>query len=271
MTSPAIEAVQKIASGRSLLIALDFDGTLAPTVDDPATSRALPGAMAAIATLSKVQGTVVAIVSGRHLAGLQEVVVTPPAVVLVGSHGAEALIDGEETGPTLTVHEQELLEAVCSAAELVAARYPGARVERKPSGCGLHTRLASARDAQAARDETLAAVHAITGSALVTERYGKDILEFLVRPADKGSALRWLRERYGATNVVFMGDDVTDEDGFRSLVTGDMGIKVGEGETQAQFRIADPEEAVQLLAALAKARSVAPTTASATAPSSRTP
>lgn len=254
----ALEAVRRIASRPSLLVALDFDGTLAPTVDDPAKSRALPGAMGAIETLASAEGTVVAIVSGRHLAGLREVVEVPSHVVLVGSHGAEALIDGEEIGPTLTEQENQLLHAVWAAAESVAARYSGVRLERKPAGCALHTRLASASDTEAARNETLAAVQALNGSSRVTQRDGKDILEFLVRSADKGSALQWLRERYNVTNVVFIGDDVTDEDGFRRLVAGDVGIKVGAGDTAAQYRVADPNEAVHVLSVLAKTRSERP-------------
>lgn len=254
MITPEIDAIHRVASTPKLLVALDFDGTLAPTVDDPATSRAIPGASAAIEALVRTPDTVAAIVSGRHLVGLQEVVTVPPEVILIGSHGAEILIDGEETGPTLTPEEHELLESVCSAVESVAARFLGARMERKPSGCGLHTRLASAEDSETAREETLAAVHAIAGSAGVTERDGKDILEFIVRAADKGSALQWLRELLGATSVVFIGDDVTDEDGFRSLTTGDVGIKVGEGESTAEFRVADPGEATDLLAMLVTAR-----------------
>lgn len=267
MTSPAFEAVRRAAATPTLLVALDFDGTLAPTVDDPAAARALPAAVVAIEQLSASPNTVVAIVSGRPLGGLREVLSVPAEVLLVGSHGAESSIDGEETWPELTAVEHDLLEAACAAVEAVAARFEGARMERKPSGLGLHTRLASRADAEDARRDALAAIRALEGSGRITERDGKDILEFMVRSADKGAAVNWLREYSGATALVFIGDDVTDEDGFRALTTGDVGVKVGEGESAAEFRVADPVEATNLVVALSRARNE-PRDSS---PTSRTP
>lgn len=248
------DAITRVASTPTLLVALDFDGTLSPTVDDPAEARALPGAIAAMRVLATCANTVVAIVSGRPLGGLREVITVPESVALIGSHGAETWVGGEESGPILTADEHELLEAVCSAVEGVAARYGGARMERKPSGCALHTRLTTSQHGHSAQKEALSAVQGIDSSARVTERYGKDILEFIVRPADKGTALEWFRELTSATAVIFLGDDVTDEDGFRALKPGDVGVKVGDGETAAEFRIADPAEAALLLEALAVAR-----------------
>lgn len=254
MTGPAFEAVHRIASVPHLLVALDFDGTLAPTVDDPEAARALPESTAAIDALVHLPATTVAFVSGRSLAGLSDVAAAPPEVILVGSHGAESLVSGKETGPTLTQKEQELVEALCLAVDTVATRFSGARVERKPSGMGLHTRLSSTNDAEAARAESLRAVEELPGSEQISERYGKDILEFTVRAADKGSALAWLREHSTASAVLFIGDDVTDEDGFRALTVGDVGVKVGTGDTAAEYRVSDPREVSELLSALVHAR-----------------
>jgi trehalose 6-phosphate phosphatase len=244
----------RVASAPRLVVAIDFDGTLAPTVDDPATARALPLAVDAISELVKLSSTTVALVSGRHLAGLQSVVAMPPEVILVGSHGAETLVNGKESAPALSPEESALLETLSSSVEKAAAEFPGARVERKPSGCGLHTRLSSPVDAEAARAQALAAVNALAGSASIARRYGKDILEFTVRAADKGGALEWLRNLADASAVLFIGDDVTDEDGFRALAGDDVGIKVGPGDTAAGFRIADPVEVSELLAALVASR-----------------
>jgi trehalose 6-phosphate phosphatase len=63
-----------------------------------------------------------------------------------------------------------------------------------------------------------------------------------------------LREHVGATAVLYAGDDVTDEDGFARLRGDDIGIKVGEGETAAQFRVADPATVAQVLTLVAQAR-----------------
>ena len=248
------EAIAQIARTRTLLVALDFDGTLSETVDDPDTARALPGANTAIRELVTLADTRVAVVSGRALASLERVAELPEDVLLVGSHGSEFRFDGTATGPETDENARELLGRLSQALTDVAAGYPGARIEIKPSGCGLHTRLSSPEDATAAQAEALLVVEALDGSAEISCRYGKDIQEFTIHAADKGSALITLREYAGASAVLFIGDDVTDEDGFRVLTDGDVGIKVGAGNTDAEYRIEDPEAVSRLLGQLAAAR-----------------
>ncbi|MCW5944629.1 MAG: trehalose-phosphatase, partial [Cryobacterium sp.] len=70
-----------------------------------------------------------------------------------------------------------------------------------------------------------------------------------------GGAIQILRARSRADSVLFIGDDVTDEDGFAVLTEGDLGVKVGSGETSAEFRIEDPSEVEELLSALVRERS----------------
>ena len=57
--------------------------------------------------------------------------------------------------------------------------------------------------------------------------------------ADKGAALRRLRDELGAAGALYLGDDVTDEDGFRALGPGDVSVKIGDGETAADHRVPD--------------------------------
>jgi trehalose 6-phosphate phosphatase len=271
VSAAARAAVDRVAATRTLLVALDFDGTLAPTVDDPDTAAVLPGSRAAIESLAALPCTLVALVSGRHLEGLARVSRMPEAVLLVGSHGAESLIDGVAVTPELDEDERRLLARLVGIVEGIAARFPGARAEPKPSGCGLHTRQSSAADARAAREEALREVAALESAAAregggITERYGKDILEFTVRTADKGTAITALRERTAASAVLFVGDDVTDEDGFRVLEPQDAGVLVAHSEvgragdpddpgaSAAEFRVDSPEEVAGLLALLAESR-----------------
>ena len=251
------DAITQISRVPRLLVALDFDGTLSETVDDPNTASALPEASRAIRDLVAVSDTSVAVVSGRALASLEQVVQLPPEVVLVGSHGSEFRFDGTVTAPQLDAQVQELLGRLSGALAAVAARFDGAWTESKPSGCGLHTRLSGDEDSAAAQAEALRVVATLDGSEDISPRYGKDILEFTVHAADKGSALTTLREHVGASAVVFIGDDVTDEDGFRVLGQGDVSIKVGAGETAASYRIDDPAAVAQVLGQLAAARTYA--------------
>ena len=85
-------------------------------------------------------------------------------------------------------------------------------------------------------------------------RTGHHIVEYAFRDEGKDAGVAWLRDRTDATAVLFAGDDVTDEDALRSLVPGDVGVRVGAGETAAIVRVAGIPELADLLARLAQDR-----------------
>ena len=85
-------------------------------------------------------------------------------------------------------------------------------------------------------------------------RDGKHVLEFAWRHEGKDVAVAELRRVTQADAVVFAGDDVTDEDALRALEEGDLGIRVGPGETAASLRVADPGELAAVLTRLAALR-----------------
>src|SRR5690606_12555750 len=83
------EALRRAADAPTLVVACDYDGTLAPFVDDPTRAVPAPGATAALARLARLPRTTVALLSGRNRAALAEVSGAGAPVVLVGSHGSE--------------------------------------------------------------------------------------------------------------------------------------------------------------------------------------
>ena len=86
----------------------------------------------------------------------------------------------------------------------------------------------------------------------LTLKPGKDVLEIAVTDAHKGAALRRLVDELGVVGSLYMGDDVTDEDGFRALTgSSDVTIKIGGGSTEAEHRVSDTVGAVALLNRLA--------------------
>lgn len=246
------EAIVELASTDQLLVALDFDGTLAPFVDTPQAARAIPAAQAAVEHLEVLPNTWVAYISGRSLTSLMTVTKADDDALLVGSHGVEIKFgsDGEQLG--ITTDEADRLARLGNALEDIVTKNPDVRLERKPMGFSVHTRRLSGDDAAAVNAEAYDAAHAV--SSELTVRDGKGILEFSVRTANKGDGLARLREHVEATAVFFAGDDITDEDGFAVLRSGDVGVKVGHGETAADFRVADPEAIAKLLEYLAAAR-----------------
>ena len=256
LTPDLTRALDEVAGTPRLLVTSDFDGTLAPIVDDPSAARALPAAAQALTALADVPETTVALVSGRALDVLRELSALPSTVHLVGSHGAEFDTGGPERSDSGRVHgfvqqfDHALLARIVAELQTISVGKPGVTVETKPASAALHVRNASAADAEAALEE--AHVAARTWDAHVTE--GKAVLEFAVVRTDKGEAVDTLREQADATAVVFLGDDVTDENAFRRMRDGDVGIKVGPGETLAAHRISSPEDVAEVLAYVLAAR-----------------
>ncbi|MDP4333367.1 trehalose-phosphatase [Curtobacterium sp. A7_M15] len=247
------QVLETLAARPRLLVALDFDGTLAPFADDPSEVGALPGSWAAVLTLQRAKDTEVVLVSGRPLDSLAAVTHAPAEMALVGSHGVEWRVDGHDEA-ALTEDEQSRVARIGTALDEVGARFPGVVIEHKPAGHGVHTRRVSAEVAAEANAAASAAAHDADPDVL--ERGGKDILEFAVRHVTKGDAIARLRDLHGADAVFFAGDDVTDEDAFRVLRDGDVGVKVGEGDTLAGYRVDDPAALTDVLKRLARLRAV---------------
>jgi trehalose 6-phosphate phosphatase len=228
--SPELDAaLAEFAARRPLLLASDYDGVLSPLVDDPAAAGPEPGVAEALARLAEADAVTVALVSGRGVADLQQTSGFTGPYRWVGSHGAE--FDGPLTGD-LADRRDRLAERL----EPVVAATDGAWLEVKPASVAVHVRKVEDRVAAA---EVLERTRAAADSSL-TMKPGKDVLELAVTDADKGSAVRRLVAELGAVGVAYFGDDVTDEDAFRALGPDALTVKVGEGETAARFRVADP-------------------------------
>lgn len=220
-----------------MFIVSDFDGTLAEFSTDPMNVPINEEAMRALDELATIPGVRVAILSGRSLEHLTQLVDVRDEVILAGSHGAETL--GQPTGPT---QEQSRQLATLDAA-LDELLHGGAWVEVKPFGRVLHTRkITSGAEElqQRARD--------IEFGGRIQE--GKAVVEFSVSDATKGE---WITaNRRPGEHVIFLGDDVTDETGFAVLGEGDTGVKVGPGETLATVRLADVTAVGNYLTKLAR-------------------
>ena len=259
LPTEVLEALTEISETERLLIGTDFDGTLAPIVDDPATARALPEAVEALRSLATIPGTVVAVISGRSLADLRMLLGETDALQLVGSHGAEVSSQSTEESQHPEHTGRSELPAVAAtrlarlrrALQGITSQYPGVNLEPKPTGIAVHLRGADPDDARAvtaAIEEdpaTWPGVHLLRG---------KMVLELTVVATDKGRALQTLSRDNHCTATIFIGDDITDENAFLSLDGQDVGVKVGGGATAADVRIADPARVADLLHVLDSAR-----------------
>lgn len=244
----SIAWIHELARTPLLLVASDFDGTLAPIVNDPALAEVSREAVVALKTLAVMPQTHVAVISGRPLADLAARTSEIHDLHLVGSHGSEF-----ETGFVIPLSGEARATHARLVAEMnrVAEVAPGLSVEVKPAAVAFHYRNASDKDAV----EAIAAVVAGPGSwPDIHIRHGKKVIELSVLETNKGMALQRVRQRIGAAAVLFIGDDVTDEDAFATLAGPDIGVKVGPGESRATHRVDDTIEVAWLLAVLAEHR-----------------
>lgn len=249
------QAVSTLAATERLLVALDFDGTLSPLVDAPMDARMLPAARAALEALTVTPATTVALVSGRSLADLRVIAEhrDDSPILLAGSHGAEHWVPGGERGDGPSVAERAERDRLRAAAEDLIAGIPGAWIEPKEFGFAVHSRTVAAADRAAVNDRVDALM--VDEAPTWRRRTGHRIVEYAFRDVGKDAAVAWLRARTGATAVLFAGDDVTDEDALASLDAGDVGVRVGAGDTAASVRVDGIPELAALLVLLAHERS----------------
>jgi trehalose 6-phosphate phosphatase len=188
------------------LVALDYDGTLAPIVARPEDAVAQPGIVDALAALAE-HGVAVAVITGRpvdaalSLGRLDAV----PGLVLLGHYGLQRWQDGElsspEPGPGVATARERLVA-------YVAAHDPGMTVEDKHHSVALHTRnAADPAGSFAAATPMAQSLAQECDLELVPGRY---VLELRPAGTDKGGALRAVVQQTGARAVLFGGDDLGD-------------------------------------------------------------
>jgi trehalose 6-phosphate phosphatase len=213
----ALQAI--LASPSETLFATDFDGTLAPIVDDPAQAYADPRAVAALGRLGQYVGTVV-VITGRvaraavDLGGFREVAGLGSMIVL-GQYGVERWN---------AVDDVFLLPPEPPQIDAVAKELPNvldtlglieAKIENKGRAIAVHTRLLP--DPQGALAKLEGPLRELaTRHELVLEP-GKKVWEIRAPGMDKGAALRSIVDETGARQVIFAGDDLGDLAAFRAV------------------------------------------------------
>ncbi|WP_293695830.1 bifunctional alpha,alpha-trehalose-phosphate synthase (UDP-forming)/trehalose-phosphatase [uncultured Agrococcus sp.] len=246
-------ALRRFASEPNIIVACDFDGTLAPIARRPKDARILPRAEEALSALQGADGVHIALISGRSLDSLRATGVRTDGRVLSGSHGVELTGVPASSNPgndPLSDEESSMLRRLLRRLRRVFGDEPGVRIEEKAFGVAVHTR--EVRNDQRS-DELLAAAVELGSDEGFDARNGKRVREFTVRHSDKGRALQAIREQLAAP-ILFFGDDVTDEDAFEALGPDDIGVRVGDGETAAAERVPSPEAVAAALARLAELR-----------------
>ncbi|MEP7066545.1 MAG: trehalose-phosphatase [Gemmatimonadota bacterium] len=234
-------------SGTPLVVMLDVDGTLAPIVARPEDAAVSPATREVLRKLVATPDVKVVLVSGRAAADAHGIVGVD-GVWTIGNHGFEIVSpSGElETDPDLADQSAAIAQAARELEPIVAA-VTGAKLENKRWTLSVHYRLAARDAVPPLRSE----VERIAMGLRLRMTDGKEIVE--VRPVSnihKGTAVILIGQRLHAfdenSSVVFIGDDRTDEDAFRSLrayFPRAVTIRVddtGESKTAAEVTVRDP-------------------------------
>ncbi len=208
---------------------LDFDGTLAPLQDDPDTVFLPQGGEECLCTLTQQLRGALVLISGRGLRDLS--LRTPIDVWRAGGHGHDLCQPGEMPSATDEAAPVALVNAVNS----LIRDFEGVRLEQKGKVLAIHF-----RQNPKAGPELAPAAKQLAGAANgYVFQHGNRVIELKPAGADKGTALTALMSRspFLGRVPVMIGDDTTDEDAMLAAQKlGGIGIKVGDGETCAEYR-----------------------------------
>jgi trehalose 6-phosphate phosphatase len=239
---------ETIASSPSIALLLDYDGTLAPFHVDRLKAVPAPGAIEALATLRSESDTILALVSGRPVAELLQLM-PDPGVTIIGTHGFEVREPGSDVVTAAITDEQAALldRAYADAKRFVG----GARTERKAATVAAHFRGLDRIDARQLQSDILHRWLSYADTDIVEIRQFNGGVEMRVLGRHKGTAVAaFLDSKPPSTIPVYVGDDDTDEDAFRTVkARNGFAIRVGEltGDTEATGSLPACEDVVAFL------------------------
>ncbi len=242
--------VTAILDGQRPAVCLDFDGTLSPIVPDPDSAQLVDGAAEALARLA--ERCPVAILSGRDLADIRDRVGVAN-LWYAGSHGFESIApDGSYRQNDDAAAAVPVLESAAKELRKTLAHIKGTRVEHKRFAVAVHYRDVAADDI----GEIAASIHRVGRREHLRVTNGRKVVE--LRPDldwNKGTTLSWIREQIETSQKVlpiYIGDDLTDEDGFDAVKADGIGILVrhtedGDRRSAARFTLENPERVREFL------------------------
>lgn len=231
-------------SSRRILLASDFDGTLAPIVPDPSAARALPATAAQLWRIASDPTVSLAIVSGRSLPEMDGLCDGLPRSWKIGDHGRSAKgPDGDPVPGWPEPGGPDALVEVETEARALASLHPGMAVERKRHGVCLHLRNV-ASDVKAFALQQAHAWRSRWASRGLDAMEGREVIEIQPPGGGKLAAIRRLRELTDSDFVVFAGDDTTDVPALEWLSASPDGFGVWIRSSERELPGFEPDAVV---------------------------
>lgn len=246
---------EAIAGAPSVALLLDYDGTLAPFHIDRLQAVPVGGAIDALQDMRVKTDTIVALVSGRPVQEILQLV-SDPGVTIIGTHGFEVRSpDGKISTAAISDRQTEMLDRAYQD----AARFIGAgRTERKVATVAAHFRGLDRLDARQHQQDILTRWLEYADRNVVEVRQFNGGIEMRALGRHKGTAVAEFLDGYpDNTLAVYIGDDDTDEDAFRTVkARNGYAIRVGgiTSNTEATGSLNTCEDVVSFLKAWTGAR-----------------
>lgn len=215
---------------------LDVDGTLLRIRDNPSEVQADRELIHVLEACSIELDGAMSLVSGRSIAEVDRIF-APAVFPVAGAHGAELRIHADDK---VSAPHEPLPGKVIKSLEALAARNGRLLVEKKRGGASLHYRKAPELEEECRRVVTKLLAELGDAYRLIA---GKMVFEIAPAGHNKGAAIRSFLDipPFAGRLPVFLGDDVTDEDGFRIVnqLEG-MSIRVGDSvHSEAHYELPD--------------------------------
>ncbi|PSQ96252.1 MAG: trehalose-phosphatase [Bacteroidetes bacterium SW_9_63_38] len=220
------------------LFFLDYDGTLAPIVDDPDAAVPHPDVPELLRELDNQFP--VWIVTGRDLRALASFLDQP--LKAIGLHGAQEGVVGGEVQRLMPDDAAKALNCLRRSVPSV----DGMHVEDKDQAFAVHYREVD--DETETRERLSSWLDAMP--EMLDAIWGKKVVELRPDGLTKGTAVRRIADDHPDHTPVYLGDDTTDEDAFAALQDMErdaVTVRVGDEDTQADYRLAGPNEVVEYL------------------------
>jgi len=249
----------RIKEAEHILLLIDYDGTLTPIVERPELANLPPQAKECLQELAESPRLTLGIISGRSVENLRGKVGIK-GIIYVGNHGLEIEGPGITYVNPVARKTKPFLHSLCRDIGKELTGIKGAIIEDKGLTLSLHYRLVDESRVEELNRIFFEITKPLTASGRIKVSKGKKVYE--VRPAvdwNKGKAIAFIAQNFnweGETLMIFLGDDITDYDGFRMVDdSGGISIYVGEGDTEtvAQYLLHSTKETYQFLNMLRKA------------------
>lgn len=252
-------AIANRPAGTRLVYLSDYDGTLAEFHIDPTIPRPSKRTRELLCRLADREDLSLGIVSGRRVADLRTRTQLRTRVYLAGLHGMEIEVGQRRwQHPDLEVAREDVRE-LNERLEEVRGKVPGLILEDKHASVAVHVRGVDPERRAYGLDLADACAAEWVSTGRLRRLTGNLVLEFLPNVAcHKGDATLWIardvEERWGERAwVVFVGDDITDEDAFLAIERG-VGVLVGARDSAAAYQLGSTSEVNALMAWLTRGR-----------------